>query len=288
MKFIEPKVELWEQGYDTDSIYNHIARCARVCYQTEPKNEPSLSFLKRTIFSNNHLSVLEHGTVYLITMEHHVADFFEKNPYSKVVVSKVGYCITTNVRVLHENDLMYLLSDARKPTEYHHLRVTFSITTNIGISRELNRHRTHSISEESTRYCNYNKGRFGSELTFILDDYYNFPEVIDESVYYNGENLVTEDGEIAYKLDDETRPYFQHLQNTENLYLNLINSGDTPQHARSVLPLTTKTQLVHTAFVEDWNHFLDLRFNESTGKVHPDMKIIAGDINDELTNRLLF
>ena len=176
MKLIKPSVEEWHCGYTLPEIWSHIAKCARVCYQSEPRNnnETDEEFVKRVILRNHsfdeiaenrdlqlklHLSVLEHGTIYLkLPKVNYVAEFYKAEPHSKIYIgyiesNKPSVYITTNIRVMVEhgriNDSQYICT----PTKYHYLRTTFNITTDIGVARELARHRTHSISEESTRYC---------------------------------------------------------------------------------------------------------------------------------------
>ena len=72
---------------------------------------------------------------------------------------------------------------------------------------------------------------------------------------------------------------------TEFSYMNLLKMGWTPQQARRVLPLDLHTELVHTAYEDDWQHFIDLRSIGTTGKPHPDMKLIGDMINEKINNR---
>lgn len=274
MKLIKPSVELWEHGWELKDIWNHVAKCTRVCYQSNPKsdNEDGEAFVRRVIFRNspdscpfNHLSVLEHGTVYMI-MPTELGRKYKNNPYSKVYFAEADWdnedevgkaYVTTNLRVLVENE--WLDFDKQFITPRHLLhsgRQTFSIITDIGVSRELNRHRCHSISEESTRYCNYSKGKFGNEITFIEPEWYDELSPIEQNKFNEA------------------------LESAEKFYLTFINYGWVPQRARQVLDLNTKTQVVHTAFTLDWMDFLDLRLNEYSGKVHPNTKIIASKISN--------
>ena len=89
--------------------------------------------------------------------------------------NKYAY-VTLNYRHIVENgwidDLQYLCD----PTEHHERRYTFKVTTSIGVTRELNRHRVNSIAEQSTRYCNYSKDKFGNEVTFCIPSWMNIPE----------------------------------------------------------------------------------------------------------------
>ena len=281
MRIIEPKVEYWNCGFNKADIMNHIARCTRVCYQSESiEGEPSDTFVRRTALGRGHHSVLEHGSVYLITNENHVADFFYNNPYSKVVCTTVGYCVTTNVRVLHENDMMYLLDDARIPTKHHVKRVSVSITTNIGVSRELNRHRCHSISEESTRYCNYSCKRFDKSLTFVLNEAFaTLMGFASGEVTIKGDKVYL-DGDEFHIVSEDVVDYLRYLKSCEDLYLKYVMNGYVAQEARGILPLDLKTQVIHTAFIPDWDQFIDLRFKEKTGKVHPDMQYVAEEIKN--------
>lgn len=302
MKFIEPSVELWQQGTDMDSIWKHIARCVRVCYQSTPKNdnETEEAFVKRVLFRDdehwnsvrNHLAMLEHGTIYLTFDKLDNLDaynFYKYNKYSKVVVKDaentlyLAY-ITTNLRVIIENyrehDLQYLCA----PTEHHAKRYTFCFTTNIGVSREFNRHRVNSIAEESTRYCNYSKKNDGQikiglptwllEYKFDIENYYYDLKDLCDDIAFEGEKIDENWAAIEY--------YMFALKACEFAYNNLIKLGWLPQEAREVLPLATKTQLVHTAFEDDWKHFIALRSDGVSGKPHPNAKILADKVKEIL------
>ena len=289
MKLINQNVEEWHCGYTLPEIWSHIAKCARVCYQSEPRNngETDEEFVKRVILRNHsleeigesrelqlklHLSCLEHGTVYLnIPCEEDTLTairFFENNIYSKHnCSSNARYHITTNMRVVIENNLMNVLHYITKPNVFHCLRTTFNITTDIGVARELARHRTHSISEESTRYCNYSKDKFNNELTFIKPCCLN-----DEKLKLYG------DYHTIIRDKSPESIFIANLNNVESDYLDLIKLGWTPQQARQILPLSTKVQTIHTAFEYDWAEFISLRADACSGSVHPNMKVIADKI----------
>lgn len=283
MKFVKPSVELWEHGWELKDIWNHVAKCARVCYQTkQSSDEDGEAFVRRVIFRHtpdscpfNHLSVLEHGTVYMI-MPAEVGRKYVGNHYSKVYFGKADWdnpeeegnaYVTTNLRVLVENE--WLEFDKQYITPRHILhngRITLSIITDIGVSRELNRHRCHSVSEESTRYCNYAGNKFGNELTFIMPEWY---DELDE--------------------DNEAQEVFKlECQQAEVVYLRLKELGWTAQQARQVLPLSLKTQVIHTAFTLDWMDFLDLRFFEYSGKVHPNMKAVSAQIKKIIAGEMYY
>ena len=289
MKLINQNVEEWHCGYTLPEIWSHIAKCARVCYQSEPRNneETDEEFVKRVILRNHsleeigesrelqlklHLSCLEHGTVYLdIPCEEDTLTairFFKNNIYSKHnCSSNARYHITTNMRVVIENNLMNVLHYITKPNVFHCLRTTFNITTDIGVAREIARHRTHSISEEYTRYCNYSKDKFNNELTFIKPY-----SLSDEKLKLYG------DYHIVIRDKSPESILIANLNNVESDYLDLIKLGWTPQQARQILPLSTKVQTIHTAFESDWAEFISLRAYACSGSVHPNMKVIANKI----------
>lgn len=314
MELIRPSVEIWEQGTTLEDMWKHIARCTRVCYQSTPKNngETDEEFVKRVIlrqdsstgrfnFDKIHGAMLEHGTVYLAVVSYKNSDypdireFYNYNPYSRVnIVEKsiegvVTRFITTNLRVIYENNRLDDLKYICLPTEYHAKRVTVSFTTNIGVSREFNRHRVNSPSEESTRYCNYNKrndGQIKIGLPAWLLDEENLPYVeshqFDKLSSYcedilGNESLIDNWCDIDY--------YLFSLTVAEFCYNSLIQKGWKPQQAREVLPLATKTQLIHTAFVDDWKHFFALRADGVSGPPHPNAKLVAAPLKEKFIKR---
>lgn len=303
MEITEIKVENWTpEDYSLESIYKHIARCARVCYQAKQikEDESAYEYICRVLLRGQdmkavklpdlpklHLSVLEHGTVYLvIPFSYHETSKYLHNPYSQVNTMNNNAYITTNMRVIVEesafDDLQYLV---KRPTA-HTKRYTFDMITDIGCSRELNRHRTHSISEESTRYCRYTANKFGNHATGIKLPW------ISEEQYEDGYNTIDDWDILEHPNDNltllgvrdvtEWTPvdwYLYSIEFADLAYSKLIEAGWKAEQAREVLPLCTKTQVVHTAFVDDWDKFLSLRYYEDSGKCHPVMKEVATQIN---------
>ena len=284
MKLINQSAEIWEQPEGEVGIYKQIEKAARLCYKSEDKTtEDSYKRFIDMLNTNGHQSPLEHGTVYLkyrVTIpDDLLVKSYSNNPHSQVRIvddietgNKYAY-ITTNFRVIKEHqwedDLKYLC----EPTEYHEKRISVHITTSIGISRELNRHRCHSICEESTRYCNYSKDKFDNTLTFIL------PNWIHISDMHLGEKL---DIHPMMKLltgqyDKESMDirFLVPLAHAAHTYKCLIANGCKPQQARDVLPLATKTELIHTAFESDWEEFFKLRCSSAA---HPMMQKLANQI----------
>lgn len=317
IKVINQNVEVWNQeGYTLDDIWKHIARCARVCYQSVPKNngETDYGFVVRTLLkgadvvnqpydlekiSTCHLSVLEHGTVHLrypLYVPRASARFeyrFKYNKYSNFYIDEKDYAyVTTNMRVLVENGWIDELEfiDEIHNSEYNLInRYTLNFTTDIGTSRELNRHRCHSISEESTRYCRYTADKFGGNITVAKlpwIDYKNdeSEETNYENGFYSDKELYNEDSNILNEhVTDGWSAidwFLYGLQIANLVYSKCIQLGWTAQQAREILPLNTKTQVVHTVFVDDWQHFIDLRSNGISGVPHPMIKELADKVND--------
>ena len=282
MKLINPSFEIYEQGPGLEGIYEQIELAGRTCYKSKrPEGQTAKDFVDRMIASQ-HYAMLEHGTVYLIErwkegME--IKPKYDNNPYSKVkVVNFYGETwkyITTNLRVLMENDWLDDLQYIREPTEYHERRVTVRFTTDRGVSHEFVRHRVFSFAQESTRYCNYSKDKFGNELTFIIPSWTNIEE---------GSIAVDSFG-CPVKPNEETCDFLSGLGSAERNYFRLINKGWKPQQARQVLSNALKTELVMTGFVSDWQHFFDLRARGITGAPHPDAKALAEPLMREFYKR---
>ena len=289
MKLIESKAEYLSQSEGLEGCYKHIELCGRTAYKSEDKitDESAEPFVTRMI-NSNHGAVLEHGTVYLeflyeqpIKVTHqdgtsivyddteiynNLVNKYTKNSYSRAIERYVGqgaYCvyITTNLRVLVENDWMDDLKFLCELTEHHKRRYSVKLTCSRGISHELVRHRKFSFIQESQRYCNYSKDKFGNEITFIKPSWYS--KCLSDTVNYIH--------------------FYDACEYCEMRYFQLLEGGCTPQEAREVLPNATKTEIIMTGFEDDWKHFFDLRLYGTTGKPHPDMVILAQKIKDEFT-----
>lgn len=324
IKVVNPNVEVWKQeGYDLESIFKHIARCARVCYQSTPKNkdENAYDFLVRTIFKGHdflgyskinvkdrferilaqnsygdvdltslHLSCCEHATVHLKfpTFIPSAAAMWENvyshNKYSKSKNHNGYIYVTTNLRVIIENYAVDTLDfiDETPNCPYYIPRPTVCFITDIGASRELNRHRVNSVSEESTRYCAYDKGKFGKGITVAKLPWIPDVDPNDEGYCYRegffNDNEIFDNNIIETQYTDNWTAvdwFFYGLQVCDLVYRKTRELGWTAQQAREILPLNTKTQVVHTAFVDDWEHWIALRSNQVSGKVHPMMGELA-------------
>lgn len=285
MKLINPSFEIYEQGPGLEGIYEQIELAGRTCYKSKrPEGQTAKDFVDRMIASQ-HYAMLEHGTVYLIErwkegME--IKPKYDNNPYSKVkVVNFYGETwkyITTNLRVLVENGWLDDLQYICEPTEYHERRVTVRFTTDRGVSHEFVRHRVFSFAQESTRYCNYSKDKFGNELTFIIPSWVG---TIEPGTYEDDHEFPSMWGHDHWM----ESIWFDNMIKCEKDYITMVREYLTPQQARQILPNSLKTELVMTGFVSDWQHFFDLRARGTTGAPHPDAKALAEPLMREFYKR---
>lgn len=271
MKLIEPSCEYWEQR----DVVTHIARCARVCYANE-KNENSYEkdeALVKRLIESGHISMLRHGTVYYIIPLSLIRDAFDiigqtinifintfsKSPYlHKVYDSKYIY-LSTNKQFIKENPCEPLKDYAVTPERFFEYEVTkpirrftFYLTSQLGTTRELNRTSPNNIAEQSTRYCNYSKDKFENEIQFCKPHWYDNSDKVDKHYY-------------------ETS-----LKNAEYYYFMLLNQDLLPQDARGVLPLDTASKVAYTYTFTEWIEIINKRYFGTTGKPHPNAKIIIG------------
>lgn len=308
-----PKYKIIEQEPGINGIYKQIELAGRTCYKSEDKitEDSAKSFVMRMIESK-HTAMLEHGTVYL-KIEHKydngvdMKDIYDisldmiLDPHTKTVIKDDITYVTTNLRVLverYKNDwediLKYYYSEY---TENHERRVTVRFVCDRGVSHEFVRHRVFSFAQESTRYCNYSKNKFGNELTFIIpcwcDDIPNNTQLKDKmevnKFVWGDDNLsnavITENGVVKRKVSKFTQSFLYEMIGTEDTYIELIAAGYKPQEARAILPNSLKTELIMTGFISDWNHFFDLRALGTTGAPHPQALQLAEPLLKEFKDK---
>ncbi len=315
MKLINPSFEIIKQLPGEEGIYKQIELAGRVCWKSENKiTEDSYKNFIEMLKSKQHLSVLEHGTVYLqslgvfldpedtdVAYGNYLVSHYIHNPYSKVKIIhneewKANVYITTNYRVLVENNWLSDLRYLCKPTEHHQKRITVRFILDRAIANEFVRHRVFSFAQESTRYCNYSKDKFGGECTFIMPSWFPYipgnwgiSETEDYWGNYNGTIITLNDKNVEHDVFKEDREHFKayitSLKNSEHTYFNLLRKGWTPQQARSILPNSLKTELVMTGFVDDWKHFFELR---CTSSAHPQARELAEPLYSEFIKRGYF
>lgn len=320
MKLIKPSFEILEQKPGLDGLLQHIERCGRTCYKSEDKiTEESAPKFVDMLVKRGHTAMVEHGTVYLKydIIEHgsmNLPNKYHFNEYSVVTINNEplhGYeipeyrekfnghtyaYITTNYRVLLQNDWLDDLKYQCEPTEHHVKRITVKFVCDRGVSHEFVRHRVFSFAQESTRYCNYSKDKFGNELTFIIPcwvDGLALQEATSGTVI-NHDDFGELIGEYYYSLTGKEEPYFKpweitpesnfvaSLQVSEKLYLELLNQGWKPQQARAVLPNSLKTELIMTGTIEQWKGFFKLR---DAKDAHPQARELAAPLHEEFIKR---
>lgn len=299
MKLCKPLFEIWEQSAGLEGVYKQIEKVGRVCYKSEDKiiEDSAKPFVDRMIKSG-HGAMLEHGTVYLYIRrkgnESLEVDRYLMNPYSRVIFRQfpnsrdMEIYITTNLRVLVENGWLKDLEYICEPTEFHERRVTVHFVCDRGVSHEFVRHRVMSFAQESTRYCNYSKDKFGNELTFIIPCWMDIPEGSINLGNYDKTSARYNDGNVH--IIDTKPPYvgvdfIRSLCEAESNYLSIVRNGWKPQEARAVLPNSLKTELVVTGFTSDWKHFFGLRAIGTTGAPHPQAKELAEPLMKEFIAR---
>ncbi|AXQ62697.1 thymidylate synthase, flavin-dependent [Bacteroides phage crAss001] len=286
MRIIKPSFEIWDQQEGLEGIYKQIERAGRVCYKSEDKiTETSAKEFVERMIKSGHGAMLEHGTVYLLVEP----DFANEdvrlwelanNKYSEITFvssTDLNY-ITTNYRVLVENDWLDLLKYQCNPTEYHKKRITVKFICDRGVSHEFVRHRVFSFAQESTRYCNYSKDKFGNEITYILPIWSTMP-VGEYEVDCIALSKIGQKEREDYTPDEQ---FIEAITNAEWNYFHLLQLGWTPQQARAVLPNSLKTELVMTGFISDWEHFFKLR---DAGNAHPQARELAHPLHMEFLRR---
>lgn len=283
MKVNKPTVVQVEYDCTLEGQLKLAELVGRVSHASENNITPTSykSFINRML-KMKHLSVLEFCQVVLDVTEW----MYEKittgkynellgqllaNNYSNLVqVDNKGFYIFTNLRVLAEisksetlDELLdtykdYIVEDIREDKLE---RCTFRIDTSIGVAQQINRHRANSVLQRSTRYCNYSKDRFGSEISFTEPQWHSFDNIDNK--------------EEAIKVWKEA------MSNAEKAYMKLIDLGLKAEEARGVLPLDTSTALYHCTSKENWEHFIHLR---SAKSAHPDTRFISDEIKYLLDN----
>ena len=186
MRLIESSYVIVPQDPGLEGIYKQIEKAGRLCYKSEDKIcEGSAEKMVNFLSNRGHGSPLEHGTVYL-QFSYCTGDpdylkllnsamFYDDNPYSKItVLDRSIYSdvyVTTNFRVLFENDRLEDLQYLCEPTDYHEKRYSVKITCSRSIANEFVRHRVMSFCQESQRYVGYDKEKFGGEIVFVIPDW---------------------------------------------------------------------------------------------------------------------
>ena len=267
MNLIKSSVEEWVQENSLQGACKQIEKAARVCYKSDLGKNPA-EFVDKLV-SNGHMAMLEHGILYLRIEFNHLLDHTVHKSVNKLLSSPyvkfktlgvngkpIEWHITANMRVFYELNVLDLLQYAVTPDDSYEKVRCFHFALNRAIANEFVRHRKFSFAQESTRFCNYSKDKFDNQVTFVISD--------------DVENSSSKD---LFK---------RAMADAERHYLTALKDGLKPEEARDMLPLSTKTELVMTGFLSDWQHFIDLRSIGSTGRPHPEAKKLADQVKEIL------
>lgn len=320
MKFIEPSVEIIRQEPGIDGMMKIIELAGRTAYKSEDHiTEDSANKFVKMLKNRNHGAALEHGTCYLAIPRKVWNEIVDDHDFNFMDCPYQFYgfdyrCnsdgqdfiyLTTNYRVLVEYGYEQLLDYMVTPTEdefqynkgsyqHYYRRITVKFICDRGVSHEFVRHRVFSFLQESTRYCNYSKNKFGGEITFIIprwihDIQNDIVKTVDsltkdyriEYAFYKGTDLMN----MLSVVDRTVSEYMDTLEKIERCYLDMINLDDgtklIPQQARQILPNCLKTELIMTGTIGQWKHFFELRCAPSA---HPDAKYLATQLEEKFRN----
>lgn len=307
MILIENKVEEIFQKSGIDGIYEIIADSSKICYQTQKLSKNSKDFVESVLLKSGHTRPLEFGTIYLkipmgFQLEESHVERYQDNPYSKVnafcrvkkesLITFEGYdaYITTNLRVIMQGDYQSdyeawknsydknWLDDLKywcEPTEHHFRRRTFGMLLSRGASDDLRTHITLSSICESTRWCNYSKGKYGSQLTGIKPYWIDFKtkEPVEVKTYGDG----SIDNEQIRALDFEDYQFVTSMALEEIEYMRHAEEGLQAQQLKRLFPLWGKCELRLCGFEDAWDNFMWRRMDEHAD---PECKKIAEMIED--------
>ncbi|MBP5723274.1 MAG: FAD-dependent thymidylate synthase [Bacteroidales bacterium] len=302
MRLTNNKVYEYTQEPGIDGIYKAISDTARICYQTDASKSKLTpkEFVENTLLKLGHGRALEFGTVYLkIPTSEKSLGKYQENPYTKINYEKlsgilpsyksnrvhsIGY-VTTNMRVImqgdYENDeeawknnydknwlddLKYLC----EPTEHHYKRRTFDLILSRGASDDLRTHITLSSMCESTRFCNYSKGKYGNQLTGIKPYWIDFKTEGDVEVktYHDG----SIDNEQIRALDENDYQFVTSMALEEMEYMRHAETGLQPQQLKRLFPLWGKCELRLCGYEDAWDNFMWRRLD---GHADPECTKIA-------------
>jgi thymidylate synthase (FAD) len=294
MKLIKPTVEIIEQEPGIEGIYKQIEKAGRTSYKSENHiTKDSAKKFTDMLEKAGHGAALEHGTVYLNVPKgkwNEIVDDQNFNFYDCPYIiwgerTNRSVLLTTNYRVIVEHHMEDLLKYVCEWTPYHERRITVKFICDRGVSHEFVRHRVFSFMQESTRYCNYSKDKFGNEITICIPSWLNLPEM---SVKYHDGVYIDTPGFSIVDFEEESS-FLWATAFAENQYFKLLEQGWKPQQARAVLPNALKTELIMTGTIKQWKGFFALR-SPKCGAIgpHPDAAYLADMLYDKFVEKEYF
>lgn len=202
-------------------------------------------------------------------------------------------CYKSENRILDETGEKFVakLIQNQHDAMLEHAKMTVIFTVDRGVSHELVRHRIASFAQESTRYCNYSKDKFGNEITVIEPVFFrDISEETKSTIHKMTDgDSITRYEVLKYDSNDIVQQYihwYSACRKAEKNYFKMLENGSTPQEARDVLPTSLKTDIVMTANFREWRHIFRLRAAGVTGKPHPQMLEIMVPLLNECREKL--
>lgn len=280
MKLIKQSFQFVNQkGFTLKDIYKHIEYCARISYKSQDKiTDTSYEKFVNMLESRGHDRPLEFGTVHLkmSTAQFNTLQMLliKNKVYNdcwikyNIIDTEDNCYITTNYRYYlelckYDKGVSEYLDPSNSP--FYPKRYTIHMILDRGVMDEFRTHVGLSHLAESTRYVNYSKKKFGSEVTFI--------EPCWEIKTAN--EVITPEGT---HMSSDSLEFLTTLNEAEDHYLSLLAKGWTPQQARSVLPLGIKSELISCGFEDAWENFFKRR---DAPDAHPMAQEIAKPMHEE-------
>lgn len=115
-----------------------------------------------------------------------------------------------------------------------HYSITMRYTSNVAAIKDLTRHRHTAYAVESTRYCSYDKDKFGNEIKFL------------------------EPVEIP-RGTPEYLAWYEAMMHLEAIYMRMARMGAKPDQLSLLLPQSTAAEFNITANLREWRHIFELR-----------------------------
>ena len=300
MKLIKQSFKFVNQkGFTLKDIYKHIEYCARISYKSQDKiTDTSYEKFVNMLKSRGHDRPLEFGTVHLKMILPDFQGFMNS-------LLTIGVLNDIWIKSAYVGDIVYITTNYRyyldiikyfpkvkeyfteEDNEYYPKRYTVHMILDRGVMDEFRTHVGLSHLAESTRYVNYSKEKFGSEVTFIKPCWLNVPEgkynhcvmVSKNSSDIRIECVGSDEIGKYYNIREDEGLFLNGLVQSELTYLHLINNKKwTPQQARSVLPLGIKSELISCGFKDAWENFMRRR---DAPDAHPMAQEIAKPMHEE-------
>ena len=305
MKIVRPSVELLPTNHTIQQMWLNMETGARLCYASEPKEGSAWEDAKRFCLKHiraGHVSIGRHGSVYLKITDRVIAreiyDEFHKSPFALMNYDNKDLYITTNYQFASENFGNEFIEKywCNMPIPENE-RYTFVVTTQISTSRELNRTSPNNIMEQSTRYVNfYSKGGAICQpwwFDLFLDKYEDIEATVLDNTLFISINGVrhpwsnTHCKILSNKLgyyDSTVEAHISKWCRDFKFYNSQIEYGMQPQDARECLPLVTATKVAYSYNIKELIEVINKRYFGTTGKPHPNAKIIGKMFYDYIKN----